>query len=166
MDGTSFTSYLFNDVFGVCSRNLDLTETEGNSYWYIARYLDLERKMREFYPERPLAIQGEIIGEGIQGNKYLLKGVKFFAFNIFDIKSGEYVTKEEFNEICAVLGLDTVPVIETEMVFPQTVAEALAASALNPKQEREGLVWVGLDEFGKRVSFKTISNKFLASEKD
>lgn len=32
LDGSSMTCYLHEDVFGVCSRNLDLLETEGNAF--------------------------------------------------------------------------------------------------------------------------------------
>ncbi|MFK7932768.1 MAG: RNA ligase (ATP) [Saprospiraceae bacterium] len=37
LDGSSVTYYLNNDEFGVCSRNLDLLETESNSFWKVAR---------------------------------------------------------------------------------------------------------------------------------
>ena len=33
MDGTSFTAYRRDADFGVCSRNLDLKETEDNAHW-------------------------------------------------------------------------------------------------------------------------------------
>jgi len=66
LDGSSATFYLNGDVFGVCSRNLDLEETEGNTFWKVARELKLEEKLRE--NGQNLAIQGELIGEGIQGN--------------------------------------------------------------------------------------------------
>jgi len=170
LDGTSFTAYNHDGVFGVCSRNLDLKETGGNTYWEVARTLDLENKMNEIYPERSLAIQGEIIGEGIQGNKYHLMGSKLFAFNIYDIKEGRYVTKEEFESMCDVLGIDKVPVIDKEATFPESIDAALlfaeGKSALNQKTEREGLVWVADTSGGERVSFKTISNKFLAKNED
>ena len=62
-DDSSATFYLNDGVFGVCSRNLDLEETEGNTFWKVARELKLEEKLRE--NGQNLAIQGELIGEGI-----------------------------------------------------------------------------------------------------
>lgn len=47
LDGSSFTAYIKDGEFGVCSRNLDLAESEGNSFWIAARKNNLEEKMRE-----------------------------------------------------------------------------------------------------------------------
>ena len=46
LDGSSATYYFKDGEFGVCSRNLELLETEGNSFWKVARELDLENKMK------------------------------------------------------------------------------------------------------------------------
>jgi Fe-S oxidoreductase len=37
--------FITKTEFGVCSRNLELLETEGNTFWRVARELDLEKKM-------------------------------------------------------------------------------------------------------------------------
>ncbi len=37
LDGSSATYYIKDGVFGVCSRNLELLETEGNTFWKVAR---------------------------------------------------------------------------------------------------------------------------------
>jgi RNA ligase (TIGR02306 family) len=42
LDGSSATFYFKDGVFGVCSRNLELLETEGNTFWKVARQLKLE----------------------------------------------------------------------------------------------------------------------------
>ena len=42
------TVYLNNGEFGVCSRNMELKETEGNAYWKVARELDLQNKLSSF----------------------------------------------------------------------------------------------------------------------
>lgn len=64
------------------------------------------------------------------------------------------------------LDLSIVPFVETREV-PETIDEILniaeGKSVLNEQAEREGLVWVhGSGQ--SRVSFKTISNRFLAKE--
>jgi len=61
LDGSSATFYFKDGEFGVCSRNLELLETEGNTFWKVARELKIEEKLREF--GRNIAIQGELIGE-------------------------------------------------------------------------------------------------------
>ena len=71
LEGSSMTCYLIGDEFGVCSRNLDLKETEGNSFWATARAEDIETKMRQLRVKSTFtdfAVQGELIGPGIQGN--------------------------------------------------------------------------------------------------
>src|SRR6202012_6184505 len=79
LDGSSATYFINNEMFGVCSRNLELLETEDNSFWKVAKTLNIEEKLRR--ANKNIAIQGELIGEGVQGNKYKLKGqtVKFFT---------------------------------------------------------------------------------------
>jgi len=168
LDGTSCTFY-FNqhlqgedDLFGVCSRNLNLKETENSTQWRLARESNLEEKMRKL--GRNIALQGEIIGEGIQKNLYKLRGQKFMLFNIYNIDTHDYIPKEEMLEIAETLGLTTVPTVYTEIELPETIDEILkmaeGKSLLNPQLEREGLVWVSINA-NRRISFKTISNRFL-----
>lgn len=162
LDGTSFTCYLRDGVFGVCTRNLDIKRDEEQTHWKVAIQNDIENKLRNL--GRNLAIQGEIIGEGIQKNPYGLKGHKLFVFNIFDIDKYEYLSKIEASLITESLGLEGVPVISREMELPNNIDKALkmaeGKSVINGTTEREGFVWVVIDS-PERISFKTISNKFL-----
>lgn len=166
LDGSSATFYINNGEFGVCSRNLDLAETEENTFWKVARELKIEEKLRA--SARNLAIQGELIGEGIQGNPYGIKGQTVKFFNVFDIDSQTYyglpmflaIMKHEFK-------LETVPVLTNLiMKLPKTIDEALAfadgKSVLNDKFDREGVVFRTMD---RTISFKAISNTFLLNEK-
>jgi len=59
LDGSSMTVYFNNGDFGVCSRNWNLSETQGNSMWQQARRYDLQQV---FAREGNFAVQGEIIG--------------------------------------------------------------------------------------------------------
>lgn len=164
LDGSSATFYIKDDVFGVCSRNLELLETEGNSFWKVARELDLENKMREFGGD--FSLQGELIGEGIQGNPYKIKGQTVRFFNVFDIEDSKYLTLPQFKFITNELGLETVPILDEDFTLPQSVDELLdyadAKSVLNPDFDREGVVIRSTD---RTISFKSISNKFLLKEK-
>ena len=166
LDGSSATFYLRDDLFGVCSRNLDLEETEGNTFWKVARELKLEEKLRE--NGRNLAIQGELIGEGIQGNPYKIKGHTVRFFNAFDIDSQTYYGLPMFLALFEhQFKLEIVPMLTNlTMKLPQTIDECLAfadgKSALNDRFDREGVVFRTMD---RTVSFKAISNKFLLNEK-
>src|SRR4051812_15769379 len=78
LDGTSFTAFLREGAFGICSRNLWMDETDpGNVLARIAGTLRLEEKLRAARDRRglDLAVQAEVIGPGIQGNKYALPAV-------------------------------------------------------------------------------------------
>ena len=113
---------------------------------------------------RRLAIQGELIGPGIQSNRYKLKEQQLYVFNIFDLDQYAYLEKVEVADLCEQLGLQAVPFVE-ERTVPESLDGILqiaeGKSVLNDKTEREGLVWVhGSGQ--NRISFKTISNKFLA----
>ena len=83
---------------------------------------------------RNLAIQGEIIGEGIQGNPYKLRGQQFRVFNIFDIDTYQYLTKIEMLEITENFNLLTVPTIFDEIELPETI---LAGKSALPEPELE-----------------------------
>ena len=164
LDGSSATFYIKDDVFGVCSRNLELLETEGNTFWKVARELDLETKMRNFGGD--FSLQGELIGNGIQGNPYKITGQSVRFFNVFDIESSEYLSLHQFKFITNTLGLETVPVLNEDFTLPKEVDELLSyaenKSVLNPQCDREGVVIRSTD---RTVSFKCISNKFLLKEK-
>ena len=164
LDGSSATFYLHNGEFGVCSRNLELLETEGNTFWKVARQMDLENKLKSL--GRNICFQGELIGEGVQGNRYKIKGQTVKFFNIFDIDKQERVQVREFVEILESLALDYVPFIQIPFLLPNTIQAMLefaeGGSMLNRDVEREGIVVRSLDT---RISFKAISNKFLLQEK-
>jgi RNA ligase (TIGR02306 family) len=164
LDGSSATFYYNNGVFGVCSRNLELLETEGNTFWKVARKLDLENKLQKLNSN--ICLQGELIGEGIQGNPYKIKGQTVRFFNIFDIDNQEYYGLPNFLITLDVLELESVPVLDRNFQLPDSVDELLnyadKKSELNPNFDREGVVIRSLD---RKISFKAISNKFLLNEK-
>jgi RNA ligase (TIGR02306 family) len=167
LEGSSMTCYLIDGEFGVCSRNLDLKETEGNSFWEAARRFDVEDKMR-ISGFNNFAIQGELIGPGIQGNIYKLSRTEFRVFDMYDIKAGAYLTPHVRLFSIKVMNLLHVPVIAAKKdLGVGSVEEILqwaeGASKLNDKQEREGIVF---KEVNGGMTFKTISNKYLMNEKD
>jgi RNA ligase (TIGR02306 family) len=166
LDGSSATYYFKDGEFGVCSRNLELLETEGNTFWKVARELDLENKMKSL--GKNISLQGELIGEGIQGNRYNIKGHTVRFFTGFNIDKYQRIPFMEMVLMLMDMGLQHVPTVNEEYYFPlpDTVDEMLGyaegKSLLNDKKEREGVVVRSMDE---TISFKVISNKFLLEEK-
>ena len=163
LDGSSATFYMNDGVFGVCSRNLELLETEGNTFWKVARELDLENKLKD---KGNICLQGELIGEGIQGNPYKIKGQTVHFFNGFDIDTQTRMGINDFLVLLEELELVSVPILDVAFLLPDTVEGMLKLaedkSRLNNLTEREGIVVRSLDN---TISFKAISNKFLLSEK-
>lgn len=166
LDGSSATYYFNNNEFGVCSRNLELLEEDSNTFWKVAREMDIENKLKSL--NKNICIQGELIGEGIQKNPYKIKGQTVKFYNAFNIDKYEYLSFEEFVCLIKELKFETVPIIDTAYILPETVGEILkyseGKSNLNSNTEREGLVFRTKDV--NRTSFKAISNIFLLGEKD
>lgn len=158
------------EEFVVCSRNLSLKlEDEDNTFVRVAKESSIQDAMKSY--GRNLGISGELIGEGIQGNKYDIKGHRWLVFNIFDVDTGKYVSAEERQFIIrdlVALGatIEQVPVITavgTTQLYRLSVDDFLemaeGKSALNPKTEREGLVFK--NQTDPDISFKAISNRWL-----
>ena len=168
LEGTSITIYLIDNEFGVCSRNYDLYETEDNLYWKVVRQMDLERKIRDKINFN-VAFQGELIGEGVQGNIYKLKGNTIKFFNIFDITNGYYLPYEVLQNYSRYLEIDLVPEVNYYYYLPENFEELLdyakGKSLLNSSTEREGVV-IRERSGENRISFKVINNDYLLKQKD
>ena len=167
LEGSSMTVYLIDGVFGVCSRNLDLKETEDNTFWQVARRDDIEGKMWASPPGGNFAIQGELIGPGIQGNIYKLSKPEFRVFDVYSISGGYYLSPSNRRAIINAMGLMHVPVMLIDKdLGVGTVEELLlwaeGPSALTLSQEREGIVF---KQVNGGMTFKAISNKYLLGEK-
>ena len=110
-DGCSATYVLRNDEFSICGRNFTLLNLTAQSqhYFEIEDRYNIQSGMKKL--GRELAIQGEIVGPKINGNRMKLSGNDFRVFNIKDLMTECYLSWEEVESVCASLGLHTVPVI-------------------------------------------------------
>ncbi len=181
MDGSSMTVYRRGEdpdvQEGVCSRNLDLKMegNEDNAFVQMALSGILEA-LGEAGAD--VAIQGELMGPGIQGNREDFKGNRFFIYNVFDIKSGEFLTPSErmgfVNEMrqsAAIAEIDVaiehVPVLHNNVTLSELGIhnmEDLLNFAVGPSMNnpvREGLVFKAMDGTHQ---FKAISNEYLLDE--
>ncbi len=174
LDGSSATFYFHQNEFGVCSRNLDLLEEGENTFWKVARKLDIEGKLKSLGGN--YALQGELVGEHVQDNKLKLRGHSVFFFNLFDIDRFEYLPYEHFVTTIENLKLQTVPILATDYKLSNDidliVQMAVRKSALTPDVWAEGIVIRPLTEkidlilsnenFNNgRVTIKAINPEFL-----
>jgi RNA ligase (TIGR02306 family) len=172
LDGTSFTAFLRQGEFGICSRNLWMDEAdESNVLARVTKGLDLGEKLRAVRERlgHDVAIQGEVIGPGIQKNKYGLKEVTLRVFSVLNVDAYRLVDHPTNIAVLAEMGLEPVPQLGT-IVLDHTVDELVAlsegTSVLNPQVQREGIVLRPLaeeydEDVGGRLSFKAINPKFL-----
>lgn len=162
LDGSSCTFYLDDEgLFHVCSRNLDLKEDEANSFWKVARKFQIEDIMRRNFM-LGMAIQGEMIGEGIQGNQYKTQ-LDFYVYDMYNVHTGQYILPMQLKAACERLGLKHVPILaEATDIKEQSVQSILdfaeGKSLLNGSN-REGVVFKSNTVHDR--SFKAISNSWL-----
>lgn len=159
LDGSSMTCFLDkNGEFHVCSRNLDLKFDENNAYWKAAIKFNVEGKMRAA-GLAGVAIQGELCGEGINGNNYRV-GLEWFVFDVYVIGTG-YLAPKLRRNIINTLGLRHVPVVSVDSQVTQdipTLLEMANGKSYIAECLREGFVYKSED--GSK-SFKVISNEWL-----
>jgi RNA ligase (TIGR02306 family) len=167
-EGSSTTCYILDGEFGTCSRNLDLKETEGNTFWDTARALGVEQKLREFGQD--IAVQFELIGPGVQQNHYKLNKHEFRLFDVqLPNEGGRYMDPTERAEFAAKYGFTQAPLVDANWTFgDKTIDDVIkmadGKSLINPTVNREGLVFKANSR--KRFTWKAISNLYLSKMKD
>ena len=165
IEGSSMTCYFIHGEFGVCSRNLDLKRDENNSFWATAIAEDIEAKMKAVDQYWDFAIQGELIGPGIQDNIYKLSKCEFRVFDVYNVQTGEYLKPEARRALIERMGLKHVPVLndayplggDVDYILQTAEGESVIANT-----EREGIVFKQVDG---GMTFKAISNLYLLGER-
>lgn len=173
LDGSSMTVFLkhkpktlFNRKdrfeFGVCSRNRRLYKGSYDSERFLstaAKY-KMEEALREIIGTHEwVAIQGELVGPGIQKNPYNLSEHLFYAFNLILPTRKIPCTLGEV--ILRGYGIPWAPMVG-HITLPETVQEMLeiaeGPSALNRSVVREGIV---CRSYAKDISFKAVAQSYL-----
>lgn len=171
LDGMSMTVYHDPEgLGGVCSRNLEMKVNEENKDNTLVKIgKPIMEVLKQKHPH--IAVQGELMGPSIQGNREQLKAPTYFIFDMFNMNDGAYVDPETRANVMQDLnGLAKhVPILHASISLRElgiTNIEQLLAFAEGKSLNhdvREGVVFKRED--GK-FSFKAISNKFLLKQKD
>lgn len=179
LDGSSMTAYsrwnknlLDNDV-GVCSRNYDITEDDTNSFWKVANKLKLPQLLKECFTDWDVAIQGELVGPGVQKNKEKLPELDFYVYNIYMINEQQYLPPSRRKKIFSWFGeyVKHVPVLHDGITLREIlndpknrdeIRERLIELSKGPMMNgegcREGIVF---KHHGSDFNFKVINPDFL-----
>jgi len=166
LEGSSMTVYIRDGEVGVCSRNLDLKPNLDNSLWRAANKYNLPAKLVGI--GRNIAIQGEIVGNGVQGNIYQMRDQDFLVYDIYDIDAGCYFTPTERKAFVAEQGLNHCPVLAYSANLTDTLGITNMEQVLKFAEGKSVMGMIGCEREGlvfkcheKPVSFKAISNKYL-----
>jgi RNA ligase (TIGR02306 family) len=135
---------------------------DDNHFTQMAEELNIAEKLTEYGGN--IAVQGELVGPGIQKNFEGREKNEFYCYNVFDIDSQTYMLPVEAMRICIVLDIPYVPLASSVVRLPPTlqacIDDADGPSGLGGKY-REGFVYKSLT---RDFSFKVISNKYLLKE--
>lgn len=167
LDGSSMTVFSRDGEMNVCSRNLNLECNPDNAFWKAALDQDLGSIWKEHEFSNDYVLQGELIGEGVQGNPYGLSGRRFVLYDIYDTQECLYLMpfeRREMFETMVAMGVDIdhVPVVVYEGVSVKSIDYWLdcadGETRLKKGGKREGIVMKCNEA---ELSFKAISNKWL-----
>lgn len=99
VEGTKFPK------IGICSRN------------YVVSGGPYAAALAEFLDKVPegIAIQGEVVGPGVQKNPMGLEKIQFYAFSVFDIPSSTYYNIAGIYNLATSIGMNVVPGVVNAM---------------------------------------------------
>lgn len=168
VDGTSLSIWKKGEEFGVGSRHYNLKDEEGNKYWEVIKKLQVFESLNSNHIDN-IALQGELLGPGIQKNKYQLKDYIVRWFNAYSIESQKYYSMTHFFNLLDMLNLESVPIVGNIVLgaldVDGLVELSKGKSQLISTVNREGIVVRPYDETQDedlgRLSFKVINPDFL-----
>jgi len=163
LDGSSMTVANIDGKIEVCSRNLSLKlDQTGNTFVDVAKKSGL---IESLVGHNNIAIQGELMGPGIQTNQERLDTHEFFVFDVYDIATRKYFTPEERYALCEQLNLQHVPILHTATTLRAinitTMQDCLnyAKGASLYATDREGVVFKNVGN--GTDTWKAVSNSWL-----
>lgn len=174
MDGQSCTVY-YNpktDDFAICSRSMQLKLDKSNNFTNATRHMEHMMKCLASFYDEPIALRGEVCGQGIQNHKcnpdckgpatFFLYGVRFPERVDRDERMGRYGTDCHFlkvNEVIKEMGFQPLPTVE--ILGEEVVSmEMLDSYRAKPASFGEGVVLNG-----SSFSYKAKSSEYYAKMK-
>ena len=157
--------------FGVCSRNMRLKRNpETSKFWSTILKMGIEEKLKKYYDAShiELALQGELVGPGIQANRDLYPDFEWHVFRIWDITHQKFLEPTKRRELCKLLDIPHVAVIDPDcraFVKFRTCEEMLkfAEGKTVRGNEREGVVFKEINT-DNPITFKSVSNSYLLKQ--
>lgn len=120
-DGTSATYFWENGEFGVCSRKLHLKPNATNLYWRLAEKYQIEKHLKEYFRGQRVAVQGEIVGPGVQDNHLGLTDIELHIFNVWFIQERTYGTYYTVRDFCNETNIPMVTLLDMGDKFNYTL---------------------------------------------
>jgi len=166
LEGQAATYSLDGRKYKVFSHN-KLRIDKDNNWYQISEQYQIKKALKSYRKKHGfnIAIQGEILGPGIQKNIYGLETLAFFVYNVRNLDTYKDLVFEDMFKFCEETGLTYVPCIEqctTLKSLGKSVGELLeyseGKSLLNEKVKREGIVIRGY--LDPRVSAKIKSRSY------
>jgi hypothetical protein len=140
--GSMCTLIWTGDMFCVGSTSDELADDNGGNFTTIAESMGIPEKLREHFPGRFIGLRGTFVGPDIQRNPYKLNARAFYCFDIYDSHLKRYLTRSERNEIVALLGICSEPLVYSEQPppdFAYTKSIVDGPSQLLASQKRFGI---------------------------
>lgn len=155
--------------FLVASRNQVLRYNPDSKWWMGVENYQIIDRLKAL--GKSIAIQGELMGPGIQKNRENFNEYKIFAFRIWFIDEQRFATDEEFQDLVRTLGMDICPQLGYCKPFEEfdNVKDMLAAADIPSINHKiaEGVVYKSVNLVnGQMIHFKAINNKFLLKCED
>lgn len=160
-DGSSVTIINHEEKgFMVCSRNLEIKESQDNKYWQPVFKYNLKENLPVGF-----ALQGELVGQGIQTNPEGVKGVDIRVFRAWRLEERKILDYRDLLLLCKKLDI---PMVDTYYIgkFQWETVEEMIEEARKARYANgavaEGLVWTlceneWSDVLQKPLSVKTIN---------
>ena len=179
-DGSSLTMFYSPTIdaetsFGVCTRNLRIKPELAKGgiplgYQMAAKY-NVEEKLKAYFDETKLeiAVQGELVGPGVNADRDKYQTHEWHVFKIFDITNQRFLLPLERRKLCEKLELTHVQVINPSIkVFTELPSMDAVLKFAEGKtargNEREGIVFKSNTIHD--LSFKAVSNRYLMKQED
>lgn len=167
----------FSKIWNVLFGNYKSTST--SDFWNIIIKCNLEEPLRKYFIEtnHSIALQGEYVGPGVNGNRDKYTEHHYFIYDIYDVDKQTYLDANERHAIINKLKsyntnsiIEEVDTIANEIqIFKVCDSLEKLLNYVDRKTLRgnklEGIVFKSIGKI-PYFSFKCINNKYLLEEKD